>query len=407
MTASIEVRDLAKVFTLATKEGRPVGLMEALRRGEPSKATREVRALNRVSFSVAEGERLGIIGRNGAGKTTLLSILAGLSEPSAGTVEIEGDIHAMLTIGTVLREDLTGLENIRLDAAMHGRAPDGIDALTDDIVAFSELGEFITRPVRTYSSGMKARLAFAMSAFIDPDILILDETLAVGDVFFSQKAARCMKAIAARGRIVVLVSQATSAIREMCTRCLWLDQGEVRMDGPPDQVTAAYEAAVRDADEAALRRKFGADPDVQPRPEIGRLSSFQLLQRDKPRQASTIAMTPLTVRIEGELSTLALMVDLELSLTRVDGRRIWRQRLADTGQDLGDLPSFVVDIAFDPFILGEGLYRLDVRLADQTGLVDALARVFEVVDEQGQFGGCPMLLHTAMIRTTQCMETAS
>ncbi|MGI9451103.1 MAG: hypothetical protein ACR2QH_10775, partial [Geminicoccaceae bacterium] len=125
------------------------------------------------------------------------------------------------------------------------------------------------------------------------------------------------------------------------------------------------------------------------------------------RRASTIAMTPLSVRIEGALSELALTADLELSLTRVDGRRIWQQSLADTGQALGDGRSFAVDIGFDPFILGEGLYRLEVRLIDQAGDVDAFARVFEVVDEQGQFGGRPMLLNPAAVKTRQLAEMAS
>lgn len=260
MRASIQVRNLSKVFALAAKEGQPVGLLEALRQGAPSGDTREVRALDGISFSIAEGERVGIIGRNGAGKTTLLSILASLSKPSAGTVNVDGDVHAMLTIGAVLREDLTGRDNILLDAAVHGHGPEAVDTVIGDIVAFAELGDFIERPVRTYSSGMKARLAFSMSAFIDPDILILDETLAVGDVFFSQKAGQRMKEIAARGRIVVFVTHATSAIREMCTRCLWLEQGRLRMDGAPDEVTAAYEASLRDADEAALGESSAPSP---------------------------------------------------------------------------------------------------------------------------------------------------
>src|SRR5262249_12476742 len=221
--ASIKVDEVEKVFALAEHGGRPVSLGEALRGGKRTLTTREVWALHKVSFEIHEGERVGIIGPNGAGKTTLLSILAGLTEPSAGRVEVNGDVHAMLTIGALLREDLTGRENITLDASVHGRSSRDIACVVDRIVEFSELGEFIERPVRTYSSGMKARLAFSMGAFINPDILIIDETLSVGDAFFAQKAQQRMREITAAGRIVVLVSHGMASIVEMCTRCIWLD----------------------------------------------------------------------------------------------------------------------------------------------------------------------------------------
>jgi len=161
MKASIKVNGLSKVFSLANVSGRAVSLLEALRLGQPQESIRKVHALDDISFSISEGERVGIIGPNGAGKTTLLSLLAGITEPTSGTIEIEGDIHAMLTIGAVLKEEMTGRENIYLDATIHGRTKEQISAVAEEIIAFTELGEFIERPVRTYSSGMKARLAFS------------------------------------------------------------------------------------------------------------------------------------------------------------------------------------------------------------------------------------------------------
>src|SRR5258705_10546102 len=166
MRAAIRVRDVGKVFALAENGGGPVSLMRALRAGKRNVESRLVHALEGINFEIGESERVGIIGRNGAGKTTLLSIMAGLTEPTSGRVEVDGDVHAMLTIGAVLRDDMTGRDNIYLDAAVHGRSRDETDAIAGCIVEFSELGEFIDRPVRTYSSGMKARLAFAMGAFI-------------------------------------------------------------------------------------------------------------------------------------------------------------------------------------------------------------------------------------------------
>src|SRR5262249_3259859 len=159
-----------------------------------------------VTLKVGSGERVGIIGRNGAGKTTLLSILAGITQPTRGTIEVSGSVHAILTIGTVLREEATGRENIFLDGAVHGHAQEASKALAATSIDFAELGEFIDRPVRTYSSGMKARLAFAMGAFTRSDILIIDETLSVGDAQFSRKATRRMKQLTGEGQIVIVVS---------------------------------------------------------------------------------------------------------------------------------------------------------------------------------------------------------
>lgn len=407
MSASIEVKNLTKTFSLAAGKGQPVGLLDILRQGDRAASSRSIRALDGVSFRLHEGERVGVIGRNGAGKTTLISILANLTEPTSGDVHVTGEVHAMLTIGAVLREELTGRENIMLDAAIHGRTEEEINAVAEDIVTFSELGAFIERPVRTYSSGMKARLAFSMGAFIDPDILILDETLSVGDAFFSKKASRRMKEIAECGRIVVMVTQSSDVIIDMCTRCLWLDEGRLRMDGDPRDVTAAYENSVRDADEAALRRKFGTEPDIEKRHHVGSIRSVELLQDKKRRQASAAAMKPLTVRIEGELSPDAGTCDLVLSLMRVDGRQLWKQSLAETGRTLGGGSNFDVEVLFDPFILGDDLYRLDVRLVDDDGPCDAALRVFEVVDEQGQFGGKPMLLHPAVVKSRSLADMAS
>ena len=220
---------------------------------------REIRALQRVSFSIGSGERVGIIGRNGAGKTTLLSLLAGIAQPTSGEIEVLGNVHAMLTIGMVLRDEATGRENIFLDGAVHGHSPELIEELVPKIIDFVELGEFIDRPVRTYSSGMKARLAFTMGAFTVSDILIIDETLSVGDAAFSRKATRRMKELASEGQIVIAVSHSLSSIVEICDRCLWLDGGRLVMDGPAQEVTKAYAQAVDAADEAELKQKFESD----------------------------------------------------------------------------------------------------------------------------------------------------
>lgn len=214
------------------------------------------RALDNISFSVAEGERVGIIGRNGAGKTTLLRLIAGVSTPSSGSVTSVGRVTALLTLGIGLRDDLSGLENIRIDGELVGRTQAETESLVPSIVEFADLGEFIRLPVRTYSTGMKARLAFSMLVHIDPEILIVDEALSVGDAKFAAKATSKMRELTRRGHILLFVSHSMPAIVDMCTRCIWIDDGKIRMDGPPDLVTSTYLQEVRAADDALLVRRF-------------------------------------------------------------------------------------------------------------------------------------------------------
>jgi len=374
MKTLVRARNISKVFALAEHGGGPVSLLAALRAGKRETTHREVRALQDVSFEICEGERVGIIGRNGAGKTTLLSILCGITGPTAGIIEVQGDVHAMLTIGAVLRDDATGRENIRLDGAIHGKSSEEIEAHIAEIIAFSELEEFIDRPVRTYSSGMKGRLAFSMGAFIDPNILIIDETLSVGDSFFSQKATQRMKEITRRGRIVIVVSHALGLIKDMCTRCLWLDQGKLVMDGHPADVTRAYQGTVEQADEAELLAKFGAGERVSERPDAGRLQTVTVEQERNPLVATARAFVPLHVIIHGEIGNLAGSADIQLSILRVDGRQIMSQRLSEAGEALPEQGLFTASVAFDPLILAAGLYRFDVTLTDAAGSIDTACR---------------------------------
>jgi len=400
MSASIRVSQLSKTFALAEHGGGPVSLIDALRSGRPEIKHRHVRALSDMSFEIGEGERVGIIGRNGAGKTTLLSLIAGIAEPSSGSIEIEGDVHAILTIGAVLREEATGRENIYLDGAIHGKDASQIEAHVEEIIAFAELGEFIDRPVRTYSSGMKARLAFSMAAFVDPDILIIDETLSVGDAFFAEKAQRRMKEIAAKGRIVMLVSHGLASIVEMCDRCLWLDQGRLVMDGKPKAVTDAYLASSEQQDEASLAAKFDSQELALRRPEAGGLDRLGFVQDGKPVAATIAAFMPLAIEVAGHLDAAGPTPDVELRILRVDGRLIWSDRLSLHQAALPQAGPFKLDVALEPFLLGVNLYRFEAVLMDAQGPIDAVHRALEVVDEAGQFGGVPLLFHPPVITAT-------
>lgn len=198
-------------------------------------------ALKHVSFEVEKGEVVGIIGRNGAGKSTLLKIIAGILKPTAGNVVVQGNIVPMLELGSGFDTDLSGRENIFLNGAILGYSKEFLEKKYDEIVEFSELGKFIDMPIRNYSSGMLMRLAFSIATVVNPEILIVDEILAVGDESFQAKSHTRMMELMGGGTTVLFVSHSLPQIREMCGRAIWLDGGTVKMIGKADEVCDAYQ----------------------------------------------------------------------------------------------------------------------------------------------------------------------
>lgn len=197
-------------------------------------------ALRDVSFTVGEGESLGVIGHNGAGKSTLLNIATGLCPPDDGTTKVNGRIAALLELGSGFHPDLTGAENIRINAAMLGLTRRQVRERSDAIVDFSGVGEFIHEPLRTYSSGMTMRLAFSVAVNVDPDILIVDEVLGVGDQEFYAKCLERIRNFRRSGKTMICVSHSLQTLNELCDRGLWLDHGRVVKTGPIRQVIDAY-----------------------------------------------------------------------------------------------------------------------------------------------------------------------
>src|SRR3989441_3499162 len=214
-------------------------------------------ALRDVSLDVRQGEVLGLIGRNGAGKTTLLKILSRITRPTSGWAEIRGNVGSLLEVGTGFHPDLTGRENTYLSGAILGMRKREIDRKFDEIVAFAELEKFIDTQVKHYSSGMYVRLAFAVAAHLEPEILLVDEVLAVGDIKFQKKCLGKMGDVARAGRTIVLVSHQLNQIRRLCQRVLWIDGGEIRRSGPPDGVVNAYEAAMSKEGQAPVGSRTG------------------------------------------------------------------------------------------------------------------------------------------------------
>lgn len=201
----------------------------------------EFEALKSVSFEVRRGEVLGLIGHNGAGKSTLLKVISGILKPASGTVCLYGNVVPMLELGSGFDMEMTGRENIFLNGAIMGYSEAFLKEKYDEIVAFSEIGDFIDVPLRNYSSGMIARLAFSIAAVVEPEILIVDEVLSVGDANFQEKSKKRMTELMGGGTTVLFVSHNLEQIREMCDRVLWLEHGTVKMYGNAQQVCDAYE----------------------------------------------------------------------------------------------------------------------------------------------------------------------
>jgi len=198
-------------------------------------------ALKGLSFEIRHGESVAVVGANGAGKSTLLSLIAGLAPADSGTVTVNGRVAALLELGSGFHPDLTGAENVRLNAALLGIHRERMREIYGEIVGFSEMAEFIDEPLRTYSAGMVMRLAFSVAVNVDPDVLLMDEVLASGDHAFQTKCFDKILAFRRRGKTILCVSHASSTVRQLCSRALWLDQGELMLDGPIAAVCEAYE----------------------------------------------------------------------------------------------------------------------------------------------------------------------
>lgn len=303
-TTAISVRGISKQYTRGQAGGWSVhGGLRSLGRALLGRASdskpREsdtFLALNDVSFEIARGERVGIVGRNGAGKSTLLKVLSRVVFPTIGEATIRGRLTSLLEVGTGFNENLTGRENVYLNASIHGLTRNEIDDRFEEIVEFAGVRPFLDTPVKRYSSGMQMRLAFAVAAHLDPDILLLDEVLAVGDFSFQQKCLERVEGLVNEGRTLVFVSHSLDAITRFCDRCLWIDGGRLRMDGPAERVVEAYLEelagirASRDWSPTDLPRLTGAShvvaPGAPPGDDDTRLVSVRVLGEDGEERSS-------------------------------------------------------------------------------------------------------------------------
>jgi ABC-type polysaccharide/polyol phosphate transport system ATPase subunit len=223
-----------------SEDRRPTLKSTLLRLGRRERVVREVQALKNVTFDVPHGQVLGIVGVNGAGKSTLMRTVAGILPPTEGRVEVEGRVSTLLALGVGFNKKLTGRENVILGGLAAGLTRDALQAKYDEIVSFAELEEFMDMPMQTYSSGMYGRLAFSVAVNMDPDILLIDEALSVGDARFKRKSFEKMRELCGEDRTILLVSHALGSIEELCDQALWIHKGELRLWDEPERVVKTY-----------------------------------------------------------------------------------------------------------------------------------------------------------------------
>jgi lipopolysaccharide transport system ATP-binding protein len=245
VTKVIEIRNLSKRYRLGrSQHGQMLRerLVEFLKSplGGAKSASDSIWALQDVSFDVDDGEVVGIIGRNGAGKSTLLKVLSKITYPTSGMVNVKGRVASLLEVGTGFHDELTGRENIYLNGSILGMRKREVDQRFDAIVAFSGVEQFLDTPIKRYSSGMRLRLGFAVAAHLEPDVLIVDEVLAVGDAEFQKRCMKAMEGLRNSGRTVLFVSHNLAAVENLCSRGIWIDAGKIRMDGSSRDVIAGY-----------------------------------------------------------------------------------------------------------------------------------------------------------------------
>lgn len=239
----IDFEHVTKIYRLGTKTSLREALSNVLtgwfRRNDHFEH-RYVKSLDDVSFRVSEGEVLGIIGANGAGKTTTLKLLSKVTYPTKGRISINGRVSALIELGAGFHPDLSGMENIYLNASILGLKSAEVDDRLEQIVEFSGLEKFLDTPVKRYSSGMYARLAFSVAAHVDPDVLLVDEVLSVGDIVFQEKCLQRMKEIRDQGRAMIFVSHNMISVQNICSRVIWLDRGRIKQEGAPGDVISSY-----------------------------------------------------------------------------------------------------------------------------------------------------------------------
>ena len=366
MAYSVLVENVTKQFHLGKAEQYGM-LREALVNGAKrlflGKARKDniLLALNDVSLEIKVGEVVGLIGRNGAGKSTLLKVLSRISYPTSGRVIVNGRVASLLEVGTGFHEELTGRENVYLNGSILGMAKKQVEAKFDAIVDFAGVEQFIDTPIKRYSSGMRLRLGFAVAAHLDPEVLLVDEVLAVGDAGFQKKCLDTMEDLRSGGRTVIFVSHNMAAVENLCTRCVWIDGGRVREDGDPRTVIRSYMATFAAVQQATLDLST-----ITPRHGSGeaRYTSVELLNKERLSQPVTPSGDSLVVRLHYDANKAIPHPDFVVRIHTEMGTLITETGTWHHGIDIPEVPQGkgYVDLEIDNLNLMPASYTLSLWL---------------------------------------------
>lgn len=357
----IDVDGVSRRFRVHSREARTLKDL-FVQRGRTEAS--DVWALRDVSLRVEPGDAVGLIGRNGSGKTTLLRLIAGIIKPTAGRVAAGGRIGSLLELGAGFHQDFTGRENVFLNGAIQGLRRDDIRRRFDEIVAFAELEHAIDRPVRTYSSGMTMRLGFAIAAFLDADILLLDEVFAVGDEAFQRKCFGRIFRFKEEGGTIVLVSHDAAAVERLCERSVFLERGRVAFDGPTREAVARYRRALADeidpAERGAGLREWGSGE--------ASIGTARLVGAEGGERLQFLSGEPFALEVVVDAPAGAPAPRLQLELSDDAGTLVGGESvdLADLGWSAAD-GARLVRYELDPLPLADGRFHLRLGLTDSAG----------------------------------------
>jgi ABC-type polysaccharide/polyol phosphate transport system ATPase subunit len=377
---SITVRDLSKSYRLLGTRSQFATLKSALLKRDLRLAPEaSVPALKDISFVVDRGEAFGIVGRNGSGKSTMLKIISGILKPTSGTVSVHGRIAALIELGAGFHPEITGRENVYINGIMLGLTRKEIDARFDRIIEFAGIGDFLDQPVKTYSSGMYVRLGFAVAVHVDPDILLIDEVLSVGDEEFSQKCIAKIQEMKYRGVTLIFVTHQLEQVRKLCDRALWLDHGEATAIGDPTRVVDAYLQVVAGGS-APLPPPVPDEPKKEAAkseeaPEEERWGSGEVILRrvaltdDKGRELVALgAGTPVTIEMDVEVRAAQTDFVFGVGIYHADGTCVY-----GTNTDLEGLTPQKLDangrvrFVMPSLDLVAGAYRVDAAIHTRNG----------------------------------------
>lgn len=374
--SAIRIEELGKCYrlgetheqTLSDQLVRLGRFMAGRSRKDSRRPSEDFWALRDVNLEILEGEAVGIIGGNGAGKSTLLKVLSRITPPTTGRALVRGRLSSLLEVGTGFHPELTGRENVFLNGAILGMRQQEIARKFDEIVAFAGVEQFIDTPVKRYSSGMYVRLAFAVAAHLEPDVLIIDEVLAVGDAEFQKRCLGKMGDVAREGRTVLFVSHNMAAIQKLCSRAIWIRDGQVAGTGEPGRVVGEY----LDASRSRIGNGDTVMPGFlfwQPRAEDeapgARITAMQLLDDDGQPLTEATTWNPLRCAIEFEVTRTFRSFSAELQINSADGLTLVRTSTTpDQNHPFGVVPGrYRIECRFDQFPLSEGEYVIGLGLA--------------------------------------------